>query len=144
MRRQMKLGMFMRAPGHHIAAWRLPESPRHPGNSLAHNVEVAQLAERGLFDMLFWADSVGVWGGDKAELSRLCRVAWIEPFTLLAALAAVTRNIGLVCTSTTTYDEPYHVARRFAPAHSAGVPSCSSRQKLPRCCWAHWRRSSDT
>jgi FMN-dependent oxidoreductase (nitrilotriacetate monooxygenase family) len=114
MRRQIKLGMFMRAPGHHIAAWRLPESPRHPGNSLADNIAWAQLAERGLFDMLFWADSVGVWGGGKAELSRLCRVAWIEPFSLLAAFAAVTRNIGLVCTSTTTYDEPYHVARRFA------------------------------
>jgi FMN-dependent oxidoreductase (nitrilotriacetate monooxygenase family) len=114
MRRQMKLGMFMRAPGHHIAAWRLPEAPRHPGNSLADNIEWAQLAERGLFDMLFWADSAGVWGGDKAELSRLCRVAWIEPFSLLAAFSAVTRNIGLVCTATTTYDEPFHIARRFA------------------------------
>jgi len=114
MTRQMKLGMFMRPAGHHIAAWRLPEAPRSPGNNLAHNLEVAQLAERGLFDMLFWADSVGVWGGDKEALSRLCRVAWIEPFTLLAAFAVVTKHIGLVCTSTTTYDEPYHVARRFA------------------------------
>jgi FMN-dependent oxidoreductase (nitrilotriacetate monooxygenase family) len=113
-RRQMKLGMFMRAPGHHIAAWRLPEAPRAAGSSLAHNVEVAQLAERGLFDMVFWADTAGVWGGDKDELSRLCRVAWIEPFTLLAAFAAVTRHIGLVCTQTTTYDEPFHIARRFA------------------------------
>ena len=114
MTRQMKLGMFMRPGGHHIAAWRLPETPRDPGNNLAHNLEVAQLAERGLFDMLFWADSVGVWGGDKAALSRLCRVAWIEPMTLLAAFAVVTKHIGLVCTATTTYDEPYHVARRFA------------------------------
>lgn len=110
----MKLGMFMRAPGHHIAAWRLPESPRGAGNSLAHNVEVAQLAERGLFDMVFWADTAGLWGGDKEELSRICRTAWIEPFSLLAAFAAVTRHIGLVCTQTTTYDEPYHIARRFA------------------------------
>ena len=112
-RRQMKLGMFMRAPGHHIAAWRLPESPRAAGSSLAHNVEVAQLAERGLFDMVFWADTAGLWGGDKEELSRIARTAWIEPFTLLAAFAAVTTNIGLVCTSTTTYDEPFHIARRF-------------------------------
>ena len=112
--RQMKLGMFMRAPGHHIAAWRTPEAPRGAGNSLAHNVEVCQLAERGLFDMVFWADSAGLWGGDKAELSRICRTAWIEPFTLLAAFAAVTRHIGLVCTATTTYDEPFHIARRFA------------------------------
>ena len=49
------------------------EAPPHPGNNLAHNVEAAQLAERGLFDMLFWADSAGIWGGDKAELSRMCR-----------------------------------------------------------------------
>jgi alkanesulfonate monooxygenase len=113
-KRQIKLGMFMRAPGHHIAAWRLPESPRAAGNSLAHNVEVAQLAERGLFDMVFWADTAGLWGGDKEELSRICRTAWIEPFSLLAAFAAVTKNIGLVCTQTTTYDEPFHIARRFA------------------------------
>ena len=112
--RQMKLGMFMRPAGHHIAAWRLPEAPSSPGNNLAHNMEVAQIAERGLFDMLFWADSVGVWGGDKEALSRLCRVAWIEPMTLLAAFATVTKNIGLVCTGTTTYEEPYNLARRFA------------------------------
>jgi FMN-dependent oxidoreductase (nitrilotriacetate monooxygenase family) len=111
--RQMRLGMFMRAPGHHLAAWRLPESPRSAGSSLAHNIEVAQLAERGLFDMVFWADTAGVWAGDKQELSRLCRVAWIEPFTLLAAFAAVTRHIGLVCTSTTTFDQPFMLARRF-------------------------------
>ena len=112
--RQMKLGMFMRPGGHHIAAWRLPETPPSPGNNLAHNMEVAQIAERGLFDMLFWADSIGVWGGDKESLSRLCRVAWIKPMTLLAAFATVTKNIGLVCTGTTTYEEPYNLARRFA------------------------------
>ncbi len=114
MRRQIKLGMFMRAPGHHIAAWRLPEAPRDAGWSLEHNIEAAQLAERGLFDMLFWADTAAVWAGDKEGLSRLCRVAWIEPFAQLAAFAAVTKHIGLVCTSTTTYDEPYSLARRFA------------------------------
>jgi alkanesulfonate monooxygenase len=110
----MKLGMFMRPAGHHIAAWRLPEAPKSPGNNLPHNMEVARLAERGLFDMLFWADSVGVWGGDKEALSRLCRVAWIEPFTLLAAFATVTKHIGLACTATTTYEEPYNLARKFA------------------------------
>lgn len=111
--RQMKLGMFMREAGHHVAAWRTPDAPRSPGNNVAHMVEVAQLAERGLFDMLFWADSAGIWGGDKAELSRLCRTAWIEPFTMLAGLAMVTKHIGLTCTMTSTYTEPFNVARHF-------------------------------
>lgn len=111
--RQMKLGMFMREAGHHVAAWRMPDAPKSPGNNVAHMVEVAQIAERGLFDMLFWADSAGIWGGDKAELSRLCRTAWIEPFTMLAGLAMVTKHIGLTCTMTSTYTEPFNVARHF-------------------------------
>jgi len=112
-RRQMKLGMFMREAGHHIAAWRTPEAPPSPGNNVAHMVGLAQLAERGMFDMLFWADSAGIWGGDKAELSRLCRTAWIEPFTMLAGLSMVTKHIGLTCTMTSTYTEPFNVARHF-------------------------------
>ncbi len=112
-RRQIKLGMFMREAGHHIAAWRTPEAPKSPGNNLPHYIETAQLAENGLFDMLFWADSAGIWGGDKEALSRMCRVAWIEPLVMLSALAAVTKHIGLVCTSTTTYDQPFSLARRF-------------------------------
>ena len=111
--RKMKLGMFMREAGHHIAAWRAPEAPDDPGNSMAHNIAVAQLAEKGLFDMLFCADTMGIWGGDKEELSRLCRVAWIEPLTLLSGIATATQHIGLVCTSTTTYEQPYLLARRF-------------------------------
>jgi alkanesulfonate monooxygenase len=111
--RQMKLGMFMREAGHHVAAWRMPDAPERPGNNVTHMVGLAQLAEKGLFDMLFWADSAGIWGGDKAELSRLCRTAWIEPFTMLAGLAMVTRHIGLTCTMTSTYTEPFNVARHF-------------------------------
>jgi alkanesulfonate monooxygenase len=109
----MKLGMFMREAGHHIAAWRTPDAPKSPGNNVAHMVGLAQLAEKGLFDMLFWADSAGIWGGDKAELSRMCRTAWIEPFTMLAGLSMVTKHIGLTCTMTSTYTEPFNVARHF-------------------------------
>ena len=61
-KRQMKLGMFMREAGHHIAAWRTPEAPKHPGSNVEHMVRLAQLAERGLFDMLFWADFSGYLG----------------------------------------------------------------------------------
>ena len=112
-KREMKLGMFMREAGHHIAAWRTPEAPKSPGNNVQHIVGLAQTAEKGLFDMLFWADSAGIWGGDKADLSRMCRTAWIEPFTMLAGLAMVTKHIGLTCTMTSTYTEPFNLARHF-------------------------------
>lgn len=112
--RKIKFGLFMRPGGNHIAAWRLPDAPKDPHNNLEHIIDVAKTAERGLFDMLFWADTVGVEGDDPSALSRLARVAYIEPFTMLSALAMVTEHIGLVCTGTTTYEEPYNLARRFA------------------------------
>ncbi len=74
----------------------------------------AGLAERGRLDALFLADTVGVWPGDDDSLSRMARVAHFEPLTLLSALAAVTSHVGLIATVTTTYNEPYHLARKFA------------------------------
>lgn len=113
-RRQMKLGMFLRPAGHHVASWRLPHAQDDAGVNLARYVELAQKAERALFDMLFVADNAAVPRGTFENMSRMHYVVWFEPLTLMAALATQTRNIGLVCTSTTTYDEPFHVARRFA------------------------------
>ena len=63
---------------------------------------------------MFSADALTGERYDRETLSRTSYVAWIEPMSLLTALAPVTQNIGLVCTATTTYDEPYHIARRFA------------------------------
>lgn len=111
--RQMKLGMFLRPAGHHVAAWRIPGAQADAGVNFSHFVELAHMAERGLFDMLFLADTAAGPRGN-AGASRMHYVAWLEPFTLMAGLAAVTRRVGLVCTASTTYDEPYHVARRFA------------------------------
>ncbi|HUI97496.1 MAG TPA: LLM class flavin-dependent oxidoreductase [Xanthobacteraceae bacterium] len=113
-KRQIKLGAFLYPTGHHLAAWRHPSSAADAGMNFAHYVEMAQLAERGLFDMLFVADNLTVWEGDESAIRHFAYVAWFEPITLMAALAPMTRHIGLVCTSTTTYDEPFHVARRFA------------------------------
>ena len=112
--RQIKLGMFLRPAGHHIAAWRHSEAQADGGVNFAHYVEVAQTAERGLFDMLFSADSATAVTAREEALHRMSYVAWIDPYSLLAALAPVTTHIGLVCTATTTYDQPYHIARRFA------------------------------
>ena len=112
--RQLKLGAFLWPTGHHIAAWRHPAVPANSGVNFAHFVEVARIAERGLFDMLFFADQAAIFNDTPDNLSRNSYMVRIEPFTLLAALATMTTNIGLVCTATTTYDEPYHIARRFA------------------------------
>jgi FMN-dependent oxidoreductase (nitrilotriacetate monooxygenase family) len=112
--RQIKLGMFLRPAGHHIAAWRHPDAQADGGVNFAHYVQVAQTAERGLFDMLFSADSATAVTARPESLHRMSYVSWIDPYSLLAALAPVTQHIGLVCTATTTYDQPFHIARRFA------------------------------
>ena len=113
-KRQLKLGAFLWPTGHHIAAWRHPDAPADAGISFQHFVEVAHIAERGLFDMLFFADQAAIFQDSRENLGRTSYLVRIEPFALLSALATVTQTIGLVCTATTTYDEPYHIARRFA------------------------------
>lgn len=112
--RQLKLGMFLRPAAHHIAGWRHPDAWADGGLNFARYVEMAQTAERGLFDLMFSADALSGERYDPETLSRTSYVAWIDPMSLLTALAPVTRHIGLVCTATTTYDEPFHIARRFA------------------------------
>jgi alkanesulfonate monooxygenase len=111
----MKLGLFFEGVGHHIAAWRDPGVDPHARQSLPHFVEIARTAERGKFDLLFTADTNATFGPDDVETwSRTLAASRLEPLTLLGALAAVTERIGLVATATTTYFEPYHVARFFA------------------------------
>jgi FMN-dependent oxidoreductase (nitrilotriacetate monooxygenase family) len=111
---EMKLGMFYWPCGHHIAAWRHPDGIPDSGSNLPHIIELAQLAERGLFDMFFMADSVSFWRGELDAMTHDSYGTWIEPFTLMGSLAQHTTNLGVVCTATTTYDEPYSLARRFA------------------------------
>ena len=111
----MKLGMFLEGTGHHVAAWRDPEVDPHGRVSLAHFLDIARLAERGKFDLLFMADTNATFGADDVESwTRTTAGTRLEPITLLAAMSAVTEHIGLVATATTTYYEPFHVARFFA------------------------------
>jgi len=112
--RQIKLGMFLRQCGHHIAAWRHPDTWEDSGVNFQRSIQIAKTAERGLFDLIFSADNVALPHDDVTTLTRVSDAAWIEPFTLMAALSSVTEHIGFVCTATTTYDEPYFVARKFA------------------------------
>jgi alkanesulfonate monooxygenase len=114
--RQIKLGVSMIGLGYHPAAWRHPSTPPGGNMELGHYVTVARTAERGLFDMVFLADGVGIRAYDEpaGALSHMSNNVQFEPLTLLSALAMVTTHVGLVATASTTYNEPYHVARKFA------------------------------
>ena len=112
---QIKLGAFLMNTGHHVAAWRHPDAWAEHGLKFAHYKKLAQTAERAKFDMAFLADGVAVRRDHNLEaLSRSGQLVHFEPLTLLSALSAVTEHIGLVATASTTYNEPYHIARKFA------------------------------
>jgi FMN-dependent oxidoreductase (nitrilotriacetate monooxygenase family) len=107
--RRLHLNAFLMENGHHEASWRLPESDPHAGTDVTHWQNLARIAERGKLDSLFLADSPVLWG----DIGRRPSAA-LEPTLLLTALAGVTRHIGLIATASTTYNEPYNLARRFA------------------------------
>ena len=112
--RQMKLGLFMMAPGHHVAAWRQKDAQADLGANFRAYAQLARQAEAAKFDMIFLDDVVAVKDISADTGTRVARVAYFEPTTLLSGLAAVTERIGLVATASTTYSEPYALARRFA------------------------------
>ncbi|WP_205730867.1 LLM class flavin-dependent oxidoreductase [Bordetella hinzii] len=112
--RQIKLGAFLMQTGHHIAAWRHPGAQADAGVNIRHYADLARRAEAAKFDAIFLADAVGVRNSELDSLSRTARSDHFEPLTLLSALAMVTERIGLIATVSTTYNEPYHVARKFA------------------------------
>ncbi|HXZ15882.1 MAG TPA: LLM class flavin-dependent oxidoreductase [Roseiarcus sp.] len=112
--RQLRLGAFMRPTTIHTGAWRYPGAFPDANFNAAHMKRFAQTLERGKFDAFFMADHLAVLNMPMDALKRSHTVTSFEPFTLLSALAAVTERIGLVATGSTTFDEPYHIARRFA------------------------------
>ncbi|GEM44661.1 LLM class flavin-dependent oxidoreductase [Deinococcus cellulosilyticus] len=112
--RQIKLGAFLMTDGHHIAAWRHPQANPYAHVSFEHFKELAQKAEAAKFDTIFFADSAAAWVDGEGVFAHTSRGAHFEPLTLLSALATVTTHIGLIATQTTTYNEPYHLARKFA------------------------------
>lgn len=114
--RKIRLGVSMIGMGYHLAGWRHPEASAGGNMELQHAVRVTQTAERGLLDMAFLADGVGIRFNDvpAGALSHTCKNVQFEPLTLLSALAMVTSHVGLAATASTTYNEPYHIARKFA------------------------------
>ncbi len=112
--RMLHLGAFMRPVSIHTGAWRYPGAVPDANFNFAQQKRYAQTLERACFDAFFMADHLAVLNMPTGALRRSHTVTSFEPFTLLSALAAVTERIGLVATASTTFDAPYHVARRFA------------------------------
>ncbi|HET6354003.1 LLM class flavin-dependent oxidoreductase [Streptomyces sp.] len=107
--RQFHLNAFLMNAGHHDAAWRHPRTQPERITDISYFQELARTAERGRLDSLFLADGVALWGN-----ARYNAVGGFEPLTLLSALAVATEHIGLIATVSTTFNEPFHVARKFA------------------------------
>ena len=113
-KRQLRLGAFMRPVSIHTGAWRYPGAWPDANFNFAHIKRLIQKLEAGKFDAFFMADHLAVLNMPVNALKRSHTVTSFEPFTLLSALAGATEHIGLIATGSTTFDEPYHVARRFA------------------------------
>src|SRR5262245_7869232 len=109
MARPLHLNLFIQSRGHHEASWRHPKSSQLPLTDIRYTVDLAQKAEAGRFDSIFLADVLGLWNDvEKTPFN------WLEPITTLAALAMATSRIGLIATASTTYTEPYNLARYFS------------------------------
>jgi len=114
MSRAMSLAAFLLPTGHHAAAWRHPGSVKDAGVNFQHHVELAQTAARGLFDAVFIADFTSGIDEDGIEgFKRMTYASSFEPLTLISALSAVTKRIGVIGTVSTTYSVPYQLARQF-------------------------------
>lgn len=114
MSKRLHLGAFMRPVSIHTGAWRYPGATRDANFNLGAIQHLIRKLEVAKFDYFFMADHLGVLNLPREALKRSHTVTSFEPFTLLSALAMCTNRIGLVATASTTYDTPFHVARRFA------------------------------
>ncbi|PVG81754.1 LLM class flavin-dependent oxidoreductase [Nocardioides gansuensis] len=108
MRRQLSLNAFLHDTGHHEASWRHPASGAERIGDVEWYQEIAREAEAAKLDAVFLADGPAWWGGAHRPANQF------EPITLLTAIAAVTSKIGLIATASTTFYEPYNLARLFA------------------------------
>src|SRR6266403_479103 len=108
MTRQLHLNLFIHSRGHHEASWRHPASSPLALTDIRYYQDLAQRAEAGLFDSIFLADQLAL-GDDVDQAAR----TWLEPVTVLAAVAVATSRIGMIATASTTYTEPFNLARQF-------------------------------
>jgi alkanesulfonate monooxygenase len=111
MKKQMKIGVFLNAAGHHSAAWRHPDAQADAGMNLPFLLELARTAERGKLDFVFFADALHSHNESNRNHHYVVN---LEPLTLISALAVQTKQIGFVATASTSWSEPYNLARFFA------------------------------
>ncbi len=113
--RQMHLGLIMDPYGNHPSAWLVSDAASGAEKSIEHYINVARTAEQCAFDFIFFADVPAIRDGNIDAVSRWpLYAAQFEPVTLLGALAPATSRIGLAATVSTSFSEPYNVARQFA------------------------------
>ena len=112
--RRLHLGAFMRPISIHTGAWRYPGALADANFNFPAIRRFVQTLERGKFDAFFMADHLAVLNMPIEALRRSHTTTSFEPFTLLSALAGATEHIGLIATASTTFDQPFHIARRFA------------------------------
>jgi FMN-dependent oxidoreductase (nitrilotriacetate monooxygenase family) len=113
-KRQLRLGAFMRPVGIHTAWWRYPGAYPDANFNFRHLADLARTLERGKFDAFFMADHLALLNMPMAALKRSATNTSFDPMTLLPALAVVTERLGLIATASTTFNDPYHIARKFA------------------------------
>lgn len=114
MTRRLLLAAFLFHPGgSHVSGWRHDDAEPQRHVDIDYYADFAQTAERGIFDTLFLADGLYFWDRFPSGIDHYGQTR-LEPLTLLSALAARTRHIGLAATISTSYNEPYHVARALA------------------------------
>lgn len=109
MARQLHLNLFIQSRGHHEAAWNHPATSDAALTDVRYYQSLAQRAEAGKFDSIFFADILYLTN-DAAQSGKI----WLEPLTLLPAIAVATEHIGLIATASSTYYEPFNLARQFA------------------------------
>ncbi|MGI9408448.1 MAG: LLM class flavin-dependent oxidoreductase [Hyphomicrobiaceae bacterium] len=116
MKKQFHINLFIYSRGHHEASWRHPDSTPYAVTDVAHYVDCAQKAEAACFDSIFLADTLAT----PKDVDRASRI-WLEPLTTLGSLAVTTKHIGLIATASTSYMEPFNLARQLASLdHASG------------------------
>ena len=113
-RRQLRLGAFMRPVSIHTAWWRYPGAEPDANFNFRRIARLAQTLERGKFDAFFMADHLALLNMPMNALKRSATTTSFDPLTLLPALAVLTERLGLIATASTTFNDPYHIARKFA------------------------------
>jgi len=115
MKRQLHLNAFLLGAGHHLSAWRHPDSQIDAGLNIDNIKKIIQTAERGKLDAVFFADILGIAPTKDPDVrAQTVNYIGFEPITLLSYLAAHTSHIGLIGTVSTAYSQPYHLARKLA------------------------------